>query len=70
MLALTGTKLSDSLVLKCFNFEFVILHNPRGLGPRQECSRTMVRSPSSDTLSPLTEFPSRQETHRVNISRI
>ena len=48
MLAVNGTELSDNLVFKWCNFEFVILHNPL-----QECSRTMVCSASSGSLPPL-----------------
>ena len=47
-----STKLSDSLGLKCFDFEFVILHNSR-----QECSRTMVCIPSSDSLPTINRVP-------------
>ena len=36
------------------DFEFLILHNPRG--PRQECSRTMVYNPSGSS-PPLNRVP-------------
>ena len=56
--------LSDNLGLKHFNFKFVILRSPR-----QECSRTRSAVLLPDHCH-STEFPTRQETHRVNISRI
>ena len=70
MFAVKGTKISDGLGLQCFSFEFVVHHNPcQAIHAKNAAARwSAVLLPTRCLDS--TEFPTRQETHWVNISRI
>ena len=69
MLAVNSTVLSDGPGLKHFNFEFRILHGPRQPVVKDATGRlSAVLLPTNCLHS--TEFSTRQENHRVNISTI